>query len=214
MDDLVLLKIHTTGDLTRKEGTSFYDKWNAETGKLREEGKEVFHETLDSEGKVIMSNPDYKIPEIKNMEIWNELYSDLSSSDLAKKGFKLKDIDMLIKGREARKYLQTQEAAEKGLDTGIKMHERTNTNVIGEVMEDLYHRGDDIYKMSMKEWITKIPEHFAEGGHVPGFATGGISNLFRERQGYRAGTAIELVKGARWVIRMLKEVVDDMIYWQ
>ena len=24
-------------------------------------------------------------------------------------------------------------------------------------MQDLYHRGDDVYKMSMKEWITKNP---------------------------------------------------------
>ena len=161
-----------------------------------------------------MSNPDYKIPEIKNMEIWNELYSDLSTSDLAKKGFKLKDIDMLIKGREVKKYLTAQETAEKGLEPSIKMHERTSsdTGSSGEVMEDLYHRGDDIYKMTMKEWITKIPEHFAEGGHVPGFATGGVSNLFRQRQGFRAGTAIELVKGARWVIRMLKELADDMIF--
>ena len=91
------------------------------------------------------------------MEFQNELYTNLSTSDLAKKGYKLKDIDMIMKGREVRKYLEAQEATEEGLDTGIKMHERTNTNDITEILEDLYHRGDDIYKMSMKEWITKIP---------------------------------------------------------
>jgi len=265
------------------------------------------------------------------MEIWNELYSDMSTSDLAKKGFKLKNIDMLMKGREARKYLEAQEAAEKGLNWNQKMHERTDTNDISEILEDLYHRGDDIYKMSIEEWITKIPEHFAEGGrtgfrspglvtkgiekgiqlkrllaeggifaalaalteagitgidkiaemmgkektdfykpsdfykmfkkymaqkevlkrykasktrggpemqedyssgyykeHMPKItyeevgekrnehATGGISNLFQERQGYRSGElitgGIKLVKGARWLIRMLKDMLDDMIY--
>jgi hypothetical protein len=324
------LKDPKTGELTRKEGTSYYDKWNAEKNQIRKPNEEVFHETVDAEGKTIMSNPNYKVT-TKNMEIWNELYSDMSTSDLAKKGFKLKDIDMLMKGREARKYLQTQEAAEKGLDTGIKMHERTNTNEISNILEDLYHRGDDVYKMSIEEWITKIPEHFAEGGrtgfrspglvtkgiekgiqlkrllaeggifaalaalteagitgvdkiaemmgkekpdfykpsdfykmfkkymaqkellkryevlktrggpemqedyssgyykeHMPKItyeevgekrnkhATGGVSNLFRERQGYRSGElitgGIKLVKGARWLIRMLKDMLDDMIY--
>ena len=28
------------------------------------------------------------------------------------------------------------------------MHEQTSTNEIGAVMEDLYNRGDDVYKMS------------------------------------------------------------------
>ena len=49
-----------------------------------------------------------------------------------------------------------------------------------------------------------------------GLATGGISNLFQERQGYRSGElitkGIQLVKGARWLIRMLKEMSDDMIF--
>ena len=31
-------------------------------GRLRKEGEEVFHETLNNEGKVIMSNPEYKLP--------------------------------------------------------------------------------------------------------------------------------------------------------
>ena len=42
----------------------------------------------------------------------------------------------------------------------------------------------------MKEWITKIPEYFAGGGHVPGFATGGVSNLFRERQNSKRGLTV------------------------
>jgi len=49
-----------------------------------------------------------------------------------------------------------------------------------------------------------------------GLATGGISNLFQERQGYRSGElitkGIKLVKGARWLIKMLKEMSDDMIF--
>ena len=192
------------------------------------------------------------------------------------------------------------------------MHEQTSTNAIGGVMEDLYFKGDDIYKMSIEEWVKKIPQYFAEGGYVPGFATGGvsnlfrkkfkkgtyrdrlqkdyeslttgadwmrtappkwwlfpekygknrddamtffkerfmygdldpiptpweaikkspelvkfmewleerkghatggISNLFRKRQGYRdAGSVIKLAKGARWLLRMLKEMSDDMIF--
>ena len=197
------------GDLTRKEGTSFYDKWNAETGTLRKEGKEVFHETLDSEGKVIMSNPNYKLPETELMELQTEFYTNLSTSDLAKKGYKLKDIDMIVKGRKVREYLEKT----KNPDVNISMHEQTSTNEIGAVMEDLYNQGDDVYKMTMKEWVTKIPEYFAGGGRVPGFATGGVSNLFRQREGYRdAGTVIKLAKGARWLIRMLKEMSDDMIF--
>ena len=201
-------KDKTTGELTSAEGTSFYDKWNSKTGKLRKEGEEVFHETLNREGKVIMSNPEYKLPKTGNMELEKEFYTDLSTSDLAKKGYTLKQVDMIRKGREARKYLEKT----KNPDHNIAMHEQTSTNEIGAVLEDLYNRGDDVYKMTMKEWVTKIPEYFAEGGQVPGFATGGVSNLFRQRQGFRAGTAIELVKGARWVIRMLKELADDMIF--
>ena len=58
------------------------------------------------------------------------------------------------------------------------MHERTNTNEITDIMEDLYTRGDDVYKMSIKEWTKKIPEYFAEGGRTgfrnPGLVTKGI----------------------------------------
>jgi len=194
-----------TGDLSRAEGTSFYDKWNAETNQIRKEGEEVFTNTLNREGKEIMSNPEYKISKTGNMDLQTEFYTNLSTRDLAKKGYKLKQIDMIVKGRKVREYLEAQEAAEKGLDTGIKMHERTDTNEIGAVMEDLYHRGDDVYKMSMKEWITKIPEHFAGGGHVPGFATGGVSNLFRKK--FNKGSMRKrlqkdyesLTKGADWM---------------
>ena len=170
-------KDKTTGELTSAEGTSFYDKWNSKTGTMRKEGEEVFHETLNSEGKVIMSNPEYKLPKRGNMELEKEFYTDLSTSALAKKGYELKDIDMIVKGREARKYLEKT----KHKDHNIAMHEQTSTNEIGSVLEDLYNRGDDIYKMTMKEWVTKIPEYFARGGYVPGFATGGVSNLFRRR---------------------------------
>ena len=180
-------KDKTTGELTSGEGTSFYDKWNAETNQMRKKGEEVFHETLNREGKVIMSNPEYKIPKTPNLDIQTEFYTDLSTSDLAKKGYTLKQVDMIRKGREVRKYLDRN----KSLDVNIRMHEQTSTNDIGPVLEDLYNRGDDIYKMSIEEWVKKIPEYFAEGGQVPGFATGGISNLFRQR--YRSGKAVELV---------------------
>jgi len=190
------------------KGMSFYDKWNPKTGTLRKEGEEVFHETLNSEGKVIMSNPEYKLPKSQNMELRNELYSNLSTSDLAKKGFTLKQVDMIRKGREVIKYLERN----KSLDVNIRMHEQSRPHEIVDVMEDLYHRGDDVYKMSIDDWIQKIPEYFAQGGQVPGFATGGISNLFKERQGFRTGTPVKLVKGARWLIRMLKEMMDDMIF--
>ena len=87
---------------------------------------------------------------------------------------------MLMKGREVKKYLSAQEAAESKLGTYEKMHERTESNVgtIGDIMEDLYFRGDDVYKMSIKEWTKKIPEYFAEGGRTgfrnPGLVTKGI----------------------------------------
>jgi len=158
-----------TGELTSAEGTSFYDKWNAKTGTLRKEGEEVFTNTLNREGKEIMSNPDYKIPKTENMDIQTEFYTDLSTSDLFKKGYKLKDIDMIVKGRKVREYLEKT----KSKDTSISMQEQTSTNEIGAVLEDLYHRGDDIYKMSMEEWITKIPEYFAEGGRT-GFHRGSL----------------------------------------
>jgi len=301
-------KDKTTGELTSGEGTSFYDKWNVETNQMRKKGEEVFHETLNRDGKVIMSNPEYKIPKTQNLDMNTEFYTDLSTSDLAKKGYELKQIDMIVKGRKVREYLEKT----KSKDTSISMHEQTSTNEIDSVLEDLYNRGDDIYKMSMKEWVTKIPEYFAEGGrtgfhqgslrhqkehdyqayekegnfmkylmlsgdrakmsspedwinrlfnlsteeparedfetmmkerfmygeHIPPnvfkqlyldfkemyknlkgskkrneHATGGVSNLFRERQGYRdPGRVIQLVKGARWLIRMLKEMSDDMIF--
>jgi hypothetical protein len=202
-----------TGDLTRKEGTSYYDTWDLKKNQIRKEGEEVWRNTIDSEGKVIMSNPEYKLSETKNMEIWNNINNEVNISDLSKKGHKLKDIDMLMKGKEVKKYLNAQEAAESKLSMDQKLHERTSMTEVSDIMEDLYLRGDDIYKMSMEEWITKIPEHFAGGGYVSGFATGGISNLFQERQGYRdPGLVIKLAKGARWLIRMLKEMSDDMIY--
>jgi len=177
-----------TGDLTRKEGTAFWDKWDVKKNKMREEGKEVWHETVDREGKTIMSNPEYKIPKTERLDIQTELYTNLSTSDLAKKGFKLSEIDMIVKGRIARKYLEKT----KSKDTSISMHQQTNTNEIGDIMEDLYNRGDDVYKMSIEEWIKKIPEYFAHGGSVPGFATGGVSNLFRQRQGFQDGTTMDL----------------------
>jgi len=181
------LKDPKTGELTRKEGTSYWDKWNPEKNQMRKANEEMWHETVDAEGKTIMSNPDYKLPETKNMEIWNELYSDMSTSDLAKKGFKLKDIDMLVKGREARKYLEAQEAAEKGLNWNQKMHERTDTNDISEILEDLYHRGDDVYKMSIKEWTKKIPEYFAGGGRA-GFKDGTYRDrLQKDYESYTSG---------------------------
>ena len=154
-----------TGDLTRKEGTSFYDKWNAETGTLRKEGEEVFTNTLNREGKVIMSNPDYKIPKTPNMDIQTEFYTDLSTRALAKKGYDLTDIDKIVKGRKVREYLEKT----KSKDTSISMHEQTSTNEIGDIMDDLYYRGDDVYKMSIEEWVKKIPEYFAHGGSVPWF---------------------------------------------
>ena len=269
-----------TGDLTSAEGTSFYDKWNAKTGTFRKEGEEVFHETLNRDGKVIMSNPEYKLPKTQRLDIQTEFYTDLSTRDLFKKGYKLKDIDMIVKGRKVREYLDKT----KSKDTSISMHEQTSTNEIGAVMEDLYHRGDDVYKMSIEEWVKKIPEYFAGGGRVAyGEGTGGISNFFKNklqkytregigeaqekwlkekdldmtleewqakdlleklviagklnltiipgvddlekgvdyasggiadfRQGYRdAGSVIKLAKGARWLLRMLKEMSDDMIF--
>ena len=201
-------KDKTTGELTSGEGMSFYDKWNPKTNQMRKKGEEVFHETLNNEGKVIMSNPEYKLSKTGHRDMNTEFYTDLSTSELAKKGYELKQIDMIVKGRKVREYLEKT----RDPDVNIRMHEQTSTNEIGSVLEDLYNRGDDVYKMTMQEWVKKIPEYFAGGGHVPGFATGGVSNLFRQRQGYRdAGSVIKLAKGARWLIRMLKEMSDDMI---
>ena len=206
-----------TGDLTHKEGTSWWDTWDPKKNKMRKEGEEVWHNTTNDKGEVIMSNPDYNPMVLSKdqgiegtMDIWRKLYDkEINISELSKKGFKLQDIDMLVKGRAAKKYLEKT----KNPDHNIAMHEQTSTNEITDIMEDLYTRGDDVYKMSIEEWTKKIPEYFAHGGSVPGFATGGISNLFRERQGYRSGEAvIKLAKGARWLLRMLKEMSDDMIF--
>ena len=167
-----------TGELTRKEGTSFWDKWDPKKNKMREDGKEVWHETVDREGKTIMSNPNYKIQAKGNMELNNELYSKLSTSELAKKGFSLKEIDMIMKGRVAKNYLEKT----KNPDHNIAMHEQTSTNDIISVMEDLYTRGDDVYKMTIEQWKDQLPKFFAQGGYVPGYATGGVANLFRMRK--------------------------------
>ena len=171
-------KDKTTGELTRKEGMSFWDKWDPKKNRMREDGKEVWHQTIDSEGKTMMSNPDYKIQTRGNMELASELYSKLSTSELAKKGFSLKEIDMIRKGRVAKNYLEKT----KNPDHNIAMHEQTSTNDIISIMEDLYTRGDDVYKMTMEQWTNVIPKYFAEGGQVPGYATGGVANLFRMRK--------------------------------
>ena len=171
-------KDKTTGELTRKEGMSFWDKWDPKKNRMREDGKEVWHQTIDSEGKTMMSNPDYKIQTRGNMELASELYSKLSTSELAKKGFSLKEIDMIMKGRVAKNYLEKT----KNPDHNIAMHEQTSTNDIISIMEDLYTRGDDVYKMTMEQWTNVIPKYFAEGGQVPGYATGGVANLFRMRK--------------------------------
>ena len=166
-----------TGELTRKEGMSFWDKWDPKKNKMREDGKEVWHETVDREGKTMMSNPDYKLGDLKKLDIWDELYSTKSTSDLAKEGYTLKDIDMVVKGRVARKYLEKT----KNPDPNINMHEQTHTSDIERVMQDLYTRGDDVYKMTIEQWTETLPKFFAQGGPVPGYATGGVSNLFREK---------------------------------
>jgi len=151
-----------TGDLSRAEGTAWYDNWDPKKNQIRNRKEAVWHETVDRDGKVIMSNPEYKLPKTPNMDIQTEFYTDLSTSDLAKKGYELKQIDMIVKGRKVREYLEKT----KSKDTSISMHEQTSSNEIGAVLEDLYNQGDDIYKMTMKEWVTKIPEYFAGGGRV------------------------------------------------
>jgi len=195
-----------TGELTRKEGTAWWDRWDPKKNKMREEGKEVWHETIDREGKTIMSNPEYKLPKTENMELQNEFYTNLSTSDLAKKGYSLKQIDMITKGREARKYLEKTQNP----DVNIRMHEQTSTNEIGGIMEDLYTRGDDVYNLSIDEWIKKIPEYFAYGGSVPGFATGGVSNLFRQRQGFRTGNIAKLPEFLKFVERLLIKASNEI----
>jgi hypothetical protein len=166
----------TTGKWS-KSGMSFYDKWNSKTGTLRKEGEEVFHETL-RDGKVIMSNPNYKVPRTRNLDINQEIYRNTSTSDLAKQGYQLKDIDMIVKGRIAKKYLEKT----KNPDHNIAMHEQTSESSIVDVLEDLYQRGDDVYKMTIEQWTNALPKYFAGGGYVPGYATGGVANLFRKRK--------------------------------
>ena len=167
-----------TGELTSSEGTSWWDTWDPKKNKMRDEGKSVWHNTTDSKGDVIMSNPNYKLGDLKKLDIWDELYSTKSTSDLAKEGYKLKDIDMIVKGRVAKNYLEKT----KNPDHNINMHEQTSTSDIERVMQDLYTRGDDVYKMTIEQWTNVIPKYFAEGGQVPGFATGGVANLFRMRK--------------------------------
>ena len=195
----------TTGKWSRS-GTSFYDKWNSKTGKLREEGKEVFHETLDTKGNVIMSNPNYQLPKTKRLDVNQELYRNTSTSDLAKQGYELKDIDMIVKGRIAKDYL----TKTKNKDHNIAMHEQTSESEVIDVMEDLYTRGDDVYKMSIKEWTESLPKFFAQGGYVPGYATGGISNLFRQRQGFRTGNIAKLPEFLKFVEKLLIKASNEI----
>jgi hypothetical protein len=167
-------------------------------------GDEVYHETLDSDSKVIMSNPDYKLPKTEDMNISRYLPQETAKvKELSQKGHTLQDMDMLMKGRAVNKYLDAQKLKEPGLDTGVKMHERSGFNDISNVMRNLYLRNDDVFRMSIDEWIKKIPEYFASGGHVPGFATGGVSNLFRERQGYSRG---KLVKDLPAFIKFVEQL--------
>ena len=167
-----------TGELTSSEGTSWWDTWDPKKNKMRDEGKSVWHNTTDSKGDVIMSNPNYKLGDLKNVDIWRELSSNKSTSDLAKEGYKLKDIDMIVKARVARKYLEKT----KNPDHNIAMHEQTSRSDIERVMQDLYTRGDDVYKMTIEQWTDQLPKFFAQGGYVPGYATGGVANLFRKRK--------------------------------
>jgi hypothetical protein len=228
-----------TGDLSRQEGTQWWDTWDAEKNQMRKKGTEVWHNTTNEEGKIIMSNPDYNPKVLRDdqgiggtMDIWRKLYDkEISIKDLSNKGFKLKDIDMLVKGREAKKYLDAQEAAETGLGTGIKMHERTKTNEISNIMEDLYFSGDDIYKMSIKEWVTKIPEHFAEGGRT-GFHRGSLRH--QKEHDYQAyedegnfmkylmlsGDRAKMSSPEHWINRLVNpnmkvlQARDDFETWQ
>jgi hypothetical protein len=85
---------------------------------------------------------------------------------------------MIVKGRVAKKYLEKT----KNPDHNINMHEQTSTTDIERVMQDLYTRGDDVYKMTIEQWTNVLPKYFAQGGYVPGYATGGVANLFRKRR--------------------------------
>ena len=167
-----------TGELTSSEGTSFWDTWDPKKNQMRKQGEEIFHETLNREGKVIMSNPNYKVPRTRNLDINQEIYRNTSTSDLAKQGYELKEIDMIVKGRIAKNYLNKT----RNKDHNIAMHEQTPESSVVDVMEDLYTRGDDVYKMTIEQWTNVLPKYFAQGGSVPGYATGGVSNLFRMRK--------------------------------
>ncbi len=167
-----------TGELTSSEGTSFWDTWDPKKNQMRKQGEEIFHETLNREGKVIMSNPNYKVPRTRNLDINQEIYRNTSTSDLAKQGYQLKEIDMIVKGRIAKNYLNKT----RNKDHNIAMHEQTPESSVVDVMEDLYTRGDDVYKMTIEQWTNVLPKYFAQGGSVPGYATGGVSNLFRMRK--------------------------------
>ena len=167
-----------TGELTSSEGTSFWDTWDPKKNQMRKQGEEIFHETLNREGKVIMSNPNYKVPRTRNLDINQEIYRNTSTSDLAKQGYQLKEIDMIVKGRIAKNYLNKT----RNKDHNIAMHEQTPESSVVDVMEDLYTRGDDVYKMTIEQWTNVLPKYFAQGGSVPGDATGGVSNLFRMRK--------------------------------
>jgi len=87
----------------------------------------------------------------------------------------------------------------------LKRYEVLKTRGGPEMQED-YSSGyykEHMPKITYEEVGEKRNEH----------ATGGVSNLFQERQGYRdPGRVVQLVKGARWLIRMLKDMLDDMIY--
>jgi hypothetical protein len=51
----------------------------------------------------------------------------------------------------------------------------------------------------------------AEGGLIDGYATGGVSELFRERQGFRNAGVVKLAKGASWILKNLRQTYKALM---
>jgi hypothetical protein len=66
-------------------------------------------------------------------------------------------------------------------------------------------------KMKLSDFDVTGKKGNAEGGLIPGFATGGVSELFRERQGFRDAGVVKLAKGASWILKNLRQTYKALM---
>jgi hypothetical protein len=68
---------------------------------------------------------------------------------------------------------------------------------------------DILRKQFLEDFIPKGKPH-ATGGLIDGYATGGVSNLFRQRQGFRTGNIAKLPEFLKFVERLLIKASNEI----